>query len=260
MKKTLSTILTTIGLGAFLPGQAFAILDSDYKSNASTHKAAIMKDKVAEEKSWIDNLSGSFALTTNYLFRGVSQTTNLPAAQGGLTYSFPYGFYFNVWGSNVRYIGYNASVEMDAALGIAGILFDQLSYDINFARYFYLKSPILNYNELNTLFNWKFLQFGFSYSANVYGVHQTGRYFSGGINYDIPPEYAFNVNNLNITALYGVYSLPKAAGNSYNDYIVALTKKIKHYSFTVQWTDTNGGQNNPPFDDSIFAFTIAAEF
>ena len=46
--------------------------------------------------------SANVALTTNYMFRGVSQTNNGPAIQGGFDYQYsPYNLYVGVWASNV---------------------------------------------------------------------------------------------------------------------------------------------------------------
>jgi uncharacterized protein (TIGR02001 family) len=59
-------------------------------------------------------LSGIAWLTTDYLFRGVSQTSNSPAAQ--VEFYLTYGiFYAYVWGSNVDYAD---SVELDYGIGI----------------------------------------------------------------------------------------------------------------------------------------------
>ena len=228
----------------------------------------VTKDKAPTEPvkkdtkyAWMDNLTGNFDFTSNYIFRGESQSANLPAAQGGLTYTFPIGLYLNAWGSNVKFPGTNATLELDAIIGWHGTTFkDALTYDINLDRYNYPGAHRLNYNELNTLFNYKFLQLGVSYSANAYGSHQTGIYYNGGINYDIPPQYIFNIQDLNLTALLGHYSLPRAAGNSYNDYQVNLTKKFRTYALMVQWVSTNGRQHNSPYDGSQIVGTLTANF
>ncbi|USI73246.1 TorF family putative porin [Sphingomonas morindae] len=46
-------------------------------------------------------LSGSAALTTDYRFRGVSQSDGDPAIQGGITLSHQSGVYAGFWGSNL---------------------------------------------------------------------------------------------------------------------------------------------------------------
>lgn len=231
-----------------------------------TKDAVVATPVAASEKkdtqyAWMDNLSGQFDITSNYVFRGVSQTANLPAVQGGLTYTFPIGLYFNVWGSNVRFPGTDATIELDMVGGWGGTLFkEQLTYDVHLTRYNYPHERHLNYNELNTLFNYKFLQFGVSYSANAYNTHDSGTYYNGGVNYDIPAQYIFNVENMNFTALFGHYSLPRAAGNSYNDWQINLSKKIKNYTLLVQWTDTNGRQHNPPYDSGHLVGSVTVDF
>ncbi|MBW1999239.1 MAG: hypothetical protein JRJ29_14920, partial [Deltaproteobacteria bacterium] len=58
----------------------------------------------SEEKAGLFDRSyihGSLAFTTDYVFRGVSQTDGDPAVQGSFEYSHPTGFYLGLWGSNV---------------------------------------------------------------------------------------------------------------------------------------------------------------
>lgn len=49
-------------------------------------------------------LSGQFGIVTNYVYRGISQSANRPAVQGGLRASqaIDSGFYVGLWGSNVE--------------------------------------------------------------------------------------------------------------------------------------------------------------
>jgi len=48
------------------------------------------------------SISANVAITTNYMFRGVSQTNNGPAIQGGFDYEYtPLNLYLGVWASNV---------------------------------------------------------------------------------------------------------------------------------------------------------------
>lgn len=232
------------------------------KTGTTTVPAEDPAKKLSEKDqyAWLDAFTATFDLTTNYVFRGISQTENLPAAQGGLTYTSPFGLYLSLWGSNVKFVDTDATIELDTIAGYSNTIGEHFTYDINYARYNYPSATNLEYNELNTLFNYYFLQAGISYSANVYNSHKSGTYYSGGINYDIPPAYIFNLENMNILALIGHYSLPKAAGNSYDDYNVALSKKIKQYTLTAQWTGTNGKAHNPPYDSDQIIGTVTVDF
>ncbi|MBS0329933.1 MAG: hypothetical protein JSR30_08780, partial [Proteobacteria bacterium] len=48
---------------------------------------------MADEPASPHTLSANVSLTSNYVFRGISQTGGEPAIQGGLDYSHSSGFY-----------------------------------------------------------------------------------------------------------------------------------------------------------------------
>jgi len=64
-------------------------------------------------------LSGSATLTTDYRFRGVSQSDEGMAVQGGFTLSHSSGFYAGAWGSNLSGWGTfgGANMELDIYAG-----------------------------------------------------------------------------------------------------------------------------------------------
>ncbi|MGH8488557.1 MAG: TorF family putative porin [Gammaproteobacteria bacterium] len=65
--------------------------------------------------------TGSVALTTDYLFRGISRTDNGPAIQGSLEYNFtPWGIYLGAWASNVDTLTSEGEVEIDWYGGFRG--------------------------------------------------------------------------------------------------------------------------------------------
>src|SRR3990167_8611269 len=97
---------------------------------------AAHKDYKDEEKKYhfMDGISGTMGFYTNYLFRGISQTTNLPAVQGGINYTFPIGIYLSLWGSNVKFTDTTASVEMDTGVGYSNQIGDHFSYNLSYLR------------------------------------------------------------------------------------------------------------------------------
>jgi uncharacterized protein (TIGR02001 family) len=70
-------------------------------------------------------VSGNVAITSDYAFRGISQTLEKPAVQGGFDVGAPFGLYFGMWGSSVNFgeddlaIGGRAQMELDVYAGIA---------------------------------------------------------------------------------------------------------------------------------------------
>lgn len=255
-----------------MPYNAYATHKKHHHKSAHKH---IMKDEVVMtettptpkdkpvEACWLDNVSGTFDFTTNYMFRGISQTSNKPAAQGGLTYTFPIGLYFNVWGSNVNFDAPNgtvATLEMDAIVGWQGNVGEHFSYNINFDRYNYPGAHYATYNELNTLFNYYFFQLGVSYSGNYAGTHASGTYYNGTVTFDLPQKYVY-FSDVSFQAETGHYSLARAAGNSYNDYMLGLNKQLnKTYTITAQWIGTNHRAQLSPADENQVVGTVTATF
>lgn len=46
-------------------------------------------------------LSFNASVTTDYRYRGISQTRLKPALQGGVDFALPAGFYIGAWGSTI---------------------------------------------------------------------------------------------------------------------------------------------------------------
>lgn len=79
-------------------------------------------------------ISGTVTLTTDYLFRGVTQTSNNPAIQGGIDYAGG-AFYAGVWGSNVDF-GADETLELDLYAGFRPTL-GPVALDLGLIGYFY---------------------------------------------------------------------------------------------------------------------------
>ena len=94
----------------------------------------------------VAEISGNVALTTDYRFRGISQTTSDPAVQGGFDWSHDSGFYLGTWGSNVEFAG---SLELDYYGGFANNINDNIAYDVGFIYYDYPGGDLGGINTFN---------------------------------------------------------------------------------------------------------------
>jgi hypothetical protein len=94
------------------------------------------------------NVSATVALTSDYDFRGRTQTLNDPAFQLGITYTGDVGIYYGVWGSTVDFSNgdnYDSdrglrdldrpSTEVDLFVGFSGEKW--VGYDLGFIYYTY---------------------------------------------------------------------------------------------------------------------------
>ena len=80
------------------------------------------------------------AVTSDYRYRGISQTRLQPALQGGIDYVHPTGWYLGAWASTIKWIedaGGDGKVELDLYSGKRGEFAAGLSYDVGVLRYLY---------------------------------------------------------------------------------------------------------------------------
>ena len=84
-------------------------------------------------------VSGSVGLVTDYRFRGVSQSDNNPAIQGGITVTHASGFYGGIWGSNLAGWGQfgGANMELDLVGGFKTTFGEGLNVDVGLTWYMY---------------------------------------------------------------------------------------------------------------------------
>ena len=70
----------------------------------SRQRSRCRGSRAAEAKSRPPNFSWNLGVTSDYVFRGITQTDFDPALQGGLDYAFgDSGWYVGAWASNVDF-------------------------------------------------------------------------------------------------------------------------------------------------------------
>lgn len=154
--------------------------------------------------SALADFSGYATLTSDYDYRGFSQTGTSAALQGGLDYSHDGGFYASVWASSLDW-GPDAdgSIEVDYIVGFSRDFGDTgFAWDVGLLFYTYPSMSSANFTEIyggisNDLFHFKA-----SYSDDFAGVGESAWYFDGGFDYGWD-------NGFNVFA-YAGYSMGKA--------------------------------------------------
>jgi uncharacterized protein (TIGR02001 family) len=133
-------------------------------------------------------LSGNATLTSDYVWRGTTQTQGDAAVQAGFKLVGDSGFYGSVWGSNVEFAPEtHASSELDFTVGWGGALSDKWALDVNLLRYQYPSTTVdLNWTELNGTLTYDsnyWLSMG--YSTEALGGEEDGLYTQVGARYPI---------------------------------------------------------------------------
>lgn len=141
----------------------------------------------------VEGLSANAAATSNYYWRGMTQTDDQAAVSGGIDYSADSGFYAGTWVSNVVFEG--ASAEVDLYAGFAGEA-EGFSYDVGYVYYGYpRKSAIpagagteLDFGEVYGSVSFGSLTLGLAVLAN----EETGDFDFGDSTY-LSADYATEV-------------------------------------------------------------------
>lgn len=101
------------------------------------------------------DLAFNVGATSDYRYRGISQSRLKPAVQGGIDYSNG-GFYLGTWASSIKWIkdaGGNANAEIDLYGGYKGdIVKDSLSYDVGVLTYQYPSNKLATKAETTEIY------------------------------------------------------------------------------------------------------------
>ena len=114
-------------------------------------------------------ISGNVTMATDYVFRGVSQTSEKGAIQGGFDVDFGNGFYAGTWASNVDF-GSEVTTEMDFYGGYAFDAAEGVGVDLGVVHFIYPgDEAALNYTELVASVSVSDFSFGLVYSPDYFG-------------------------------------------------------------------------------------------
>lgn len=132
--------------------------------------------------------NGSFGVVSNYIYRGVSQSNDLPAAQG--TLSATYGnLYLGGFGSNVNMLSSSnvtATSEFDGYMGLMGPIFGGFGFNVGYIKYMFPEAWTLTKQE--AYLGVRYLH-GFSFSSGLIAFYDIDT--NAMTNYEGQAEYDF---------------------------------------------------------------------
>lgn len=178
--------------------------------------------------------AGNLALTTDYVFRGVTQTAGKAALQGGYDITHASGLSVGVWASNVT--DALGGLEIDLYANYAFKL-GALDFSVGYIDYTY--NTAANGGEANLAVTYAGLTL--KYSDGVSGA-LNDYYYEANYSYDVSA-----IKGLNLGLHYG-----QTETNIY-DYAVAASYPVLGFTATVSFSDIEGGE-------SITAFTLKKVF
>lgn len=200
-------------------------------------------------------VTGNVGLFSDYLYRGISQTGQKPAIQGGFDYAHSSGFYAGAWGSNISWlsdaaVATTASLELDTYFGFKGSFATDFSYDIGFLRYNYPGTYVAgatkgDTDEVYGLIGYKWVTAKYSYSlGDTFGVPDArGTYYIDlSASYSIPDTgvtLGAHVGRQKYKGSSAAYVAANGPMASYTDYKLSISKDFSGYILGLAYSDTN---------------------
>jgi uncharacterized protein (TIGR02001 family) len=190
-------------------------------------------------------------VTTDYIFRGISQSQHDVAVSGGADYSHASGLYAGAWLSTQKWVETgpaktDSDIELDVYGGYKGTVAD-IGYDVGLIHYHYdgdetVALPTPDTTEVYLGASWKMLSMKYS--------HTISRYFVGwgGVG-GTPSTKGSNYLELNAThdlgdgwgllGHIGHQKVEDLSVASYTDWKIGVTKDVGFGVVTVAYTDTD---------------------
>lgn len=213
---------------------------------------------LAEEAASPHVFTANVGFATDYIFRGISQTSTHPAVQGGIDYAHASGLYAGVWGSNVSWIADSGAVasgsvtmELDTYFGFRNSLAGDFTYDIGFIRYNYPGSYSANAaggfakadtDEIYGAIGYQWITAKYSYGLGKFltvpGARGT-HYFE--INASVPLGDSGFILGAHVgkQTYRGAAAAAFANTPTYTDYKLSVSRDFSGYVVTLAYTDTN---------------------
>ena len=194
-------------------------------------------------------LTFNAGVVTDYRYRGITQSRNEAAVQGGVDYAHKSGFYVGAWASTIKWIAdysysggtktgtdISGNLELDVYGGYKFDLSKDVAMDVGVLRYQYVGNTLemtggtarSNYGDANTNEIYTAITMGpitakYSYSlSDLFGyIDSKGSgYFDLSANFEVIPTWT-------VTPHFGRQTVTAARYNaSYNDMALTVTKDL----------------------------------
>lgn len=214
-----------------------ALLASAISVAAATPVLAQVADQKPEHE-----VTYNLSVTTDYRYRGISQTRLRPALQGGADYAHtPTGFYVGTWLSTIRWIedtpnAGSTPFEWDIYAGKKGEITKDFTYDVGALGYVYVDNQLedAGLEDANTFELYGKIGYGPAYIkyshalTNLFGNvdSKNSGYLDIGADIELPQEYKLN--------LHAGYQKVRGRAPGYTDYKVGVSKTFNQfYGVTV---------------------------
>lgn len=182
-------------------------------------------------------VTGNLGVVSDYRYRGISQTQNSVAVQGGVDYTHASGFYAGNWNSSVSSQLYTngAGIESDLYAGVKKEIFG-VTVDVGTLNYFYAKATNGTSSDFNT--NEVYLALGkgpLTVKRSVSLSNYFGTANSKYSTYDQADVTVPVTGKLALVAHAGRTNVKNSDALNYTDYKVGATYDLNGYVLSASY-------------------------
>lgn len=220
-------------------------------------------------------VSATVTAASDYIYRGITQTSEDPALQASVDYANESGWYIGAWGSNVDFgPGDPANIEVDFYTGFSGGEEDGLGWDVGITYYTYPDESDYNFPEIYGKLSYGIFSGGLFYTNDWLNSDVDSLYLNGGISVPFADAFTFNVSaGYSFGDAYEDIDVSELGDGSdlrntdYFDYSIGVGYTLGNFELALSWIDTTLDSGDPLFSsDDVFnsegrvVFTIATTF
>jgi len=195
-------------------------------------------------------VTGNLGLTSDYRFRGVSQSQNAPAVQGGIDYAHSSGFYVGNWNSSVSSSVYTngAGIESDLYAGWKKDIYKGLTLDVGSYNYLYPRATTTANTGSNFDTYEGFVGLGYGPVSAKYSRTLGNGYFGtanarGTEYYEANLAYPIAGSKISLLAHAGHTNVANSSSLDYSDYNFGIGYDLQGWAIAAKYY-TNGDKTS----------------
>ena len=193
-----------------------------------TSVAAFAEEAAAPE---VSPIAANVTVASSYVYRGLTQTNNKPAIQGGFDYAHESGFYVGNWNSSISWIGdgygvatptksatVSAPIEMDFYAGFKKeFIAEGFATDVGVLQYYYPTQGLPSINGVSRTASATANTTTLGAARQSAGVSPNTTEIYAAQNFTFGPVTGFAKLSYAVTPLFGIYN---STGSTYPDLTV----------------------------------------
>lgn len=195
-------------------------------------------------------VSSTWAATSDYDFRGFTQTEEDPALQGSIDFATDNGWYIGAWASNVDFGPGDPNLEVDLYTGFSGGAEDGLGWDVGLIYYSFPSESDFNYPEIYGGLSYGIVSGKLWYSNDFNNTDESAIYLEGGVDVPLPNNFSVNAHagysdGDGVEAAFGL--------SNYLDYSAGVGYTAGNFDLELKYVDTD--IDDADMDRVIFTIT-----